>query len=57
MDVRIVIAEKLDVGQPVEDALKGHTGFQTCQVQSQARVFPCGKRDVRQRFPEDVEFL
>ena len=57
VDVRVVVGDELDVGQPVEQAFERDPGLHPGQVQSHAGVLAGGKRDVGQALPEDVELL
>src|SRR6478735_948689 len=56
-DVRIVVDDEPDIGQPVQQALQCDAGLHAGQVQSHAGVLARRKRQVRQAFPEDVELL
>jgi hypothetical protein len=51
-DMRVVVGDQRNIGQPVKEALDGDPGFQTRQMQSQARVFARRKRYVRDRLAD-----
>ena len=57
MNVWVVVANQLDVGQAIQQAFKGDPGFQPGQVKTQTGVLTGGEGDVRHVLAEDVEFL
>ena len=57
MDVRVVVGQQVEVGQPVEQAADRDAGLQPGQVQAQAGVLTGGEGDVRGGLAEDVELL